>query len=125
MKVPAVVKGETKPSSHGDGDGDGGEREGAETAESERARRVREEEPKGCGANEHCAVVTLAPLGGFAPCTSGPPSGQNGPTRMNSRRLHASVSGNAGCDPDFAQPKPGYLPMQPTKQPWAALYKLG
>jgi hypothetical protein len=28
MKVPAVVKGEPKPSSHGDGDGDGGERVG-------------------------------------------------------------------------------------------------
>jgi hypothetical protein len=88
MKVPTVVKGEPKPSSHG------GEREGAETAESEtveseRARRVREEEPKGCGANEHCAAVTLAPLGGFARCTSGPPSGQNGPTRMNSQRLHS------------------------------------
>jgi hypothetical protein len=50
MKVPAVVKGEPKPSSHGDGDRGGGEREGAETVESERARRVREEEPKGCGA---------------------------------------------------------------------------
>jgi hypothetical protein len=74
-----------------------------ETAESERAqrrrrarrRRARErgecasEEPKGCGANEHCAAVTLALLGGFAHCTSGPPSGQNGPTRMNSRRLHS------------------------------------
>jgi hypothetical protein len=55
MKVPAVVKREPKPSSHGDGDRDDGEREGAETvesetAESERARRVREEEPKGCNA---------------------------------------------------------------------------
>jgi hypothetical protein len=44
-KVPAVVKGEPKPSSHGDGDG--GEREGAETAKSERARRVRERGTEG------------------------------------------------------------------------------
>jgi hypothetical protein len=52
MKVPAVVKGEPKPSSHGNDDGDGGEREGAETAESEtteseRARRVRERGTEG------------------------------------------------------------------------------
>jgi hypothetical protein len=88
MKVPAVVKGEPKPSSHGDGDGDDGEREGANGGERESEASARGG-TEGVRRDEHCAAVTLAPLGGFAPCTSGSPSGQNGPTRMNSRRLHS------------------------------------
>jgi hypothetical protein len=48
-----------------------------------------DEKRKWGGANGHFAAVTLAHARGFAPCTSGPPSGQNGPTHVDRRRLHS------------------------------------
>jgi hypothetical protein len=54
-------------------------------------RRLRERGWQGeAGRREwDCAAVTLAPARGFAPCTRGPLSGQNGPTRVAIRCLHS------------------------------------